>query len=111
VIAVSKLYLDRPRFSPQSRQAYLTATLIVVCATLLRLELDPGAADLPYLGFFPAVILATFLCGSSAGFLAMFLSIAAAWLFILPADVSSASIYRTGVFTVGTVTIVAVIGA
>jgi protein-histidine pros-kinase len=41
----------------------------------------------------------------------MFLSIAAAWLFILPADVSSASIYRTGVFTVGTVTIVAVIGA
>ena len=110
MIAVSKLYLDRPRFPPQSRQAYLAATLIVVCATLLRLQLEPHAGELPYLGFFPAVILATFLCGSAAGILAMLLSIASAWLFILP-GASYASLYRTGVFTVGAVTVVAVIGA
>ena len=111
MIAVSRLRLDRPRFPPQSLQAYLIAALIVVVATLLRMEIEPVVMDLPFIGFFPAVIVATFLCGSAAGLFATIVSIASAWWFILPPDLGYVPIYRTGVFAVGALTVVAVIGA
>ena len=109
-MTVSKLYIDRPRFRPKSLKAYLVAGLIVAIATALRLALKPWVAGMPFVGFFPAVIVVTFLCGSAAGFLAALLSLLSAWLFILPPDISYLSIYLTALFCVGAVTVVAVIG-
>jgi PAS domain S-box-containing protein len=111
VITVSKLYIDRPRFRPRSLKAYLVAGLIVAIATALRLTLEPRVAGMPFVGFFPAVIVATFLCGSAAGVLAALLSVVSAWLFVLRPDISYLSIYLTALFSVGAVTVVAVIGA
>ena len=111
MINVSKLNIDRPRFQPKSLLAYLVAGLIVVVATALRLTLTSWVAGMPFVVFFPAVILATFLCGSAAGFLATLLSIASAWLFIFPSEISYLSIYQTALFVVGAVTVAAVIGA
>lgn len=103
--------IDHPRFRPRSLTAYLVAGLIVAIATASRLALEPWLAGTPFVAFFPAVIIAAFLCGSAAGILAALLSILSAWLFMLPSDASSLSIYLTVVFTVGAVTVVAVIGA
>jgi protein-histidine pros-kinase len=111
VFAVSKFSFDRPHFQPKSLNAYCIAGLIVAMAAALRLALDPGATRLPFVGFFPAVILATFLCGSTAGLLATGLSVAAAWLVIMPAPFSPHSLYLSGVFCVGSLTVVAVVGA
>jgi protein-histidine pros-kinase len=66
---------------------------------------------MPFVVFFPAVILATFLCGSTAGVLATLLSMASAWLFIIPSEISSLSIYQTALFGIGAVTVTAVVGA
>jgi protein-histidine pros-kinase len=104
------LQIDRPRFEPQSLKAYLIAGLIVAVATLLRLVLDPFVAGFPYVVFFPAVIVATFLCGSAAGTMAAALSVVSAWLFIFPPTTSFLPIYQTALFSVGAVTVVAVIG-
>jgi len=110
VINFSKLYIDRPRFLPESTKAHLVAGLIVAIATALRLTLNPWVAGMPFVVFFPAIIVATFLCGSTAAFLAGLLSVLSAWLFIIPSENSHLSIYQTAIFGVGTVTVVAVIG-
>jgi len=111
VINVRNLYIVRPRFRPRSWNAYLVAGLIVALATALRLTLNLWISDLPYVVFFPAVILATFLCGSAAGALATVLSVLSAWLFIVPSEISGHSVYRTGLFIVGAFTVIAVISA
>jgi protein-histidine pros-kinase len=106
------LQIDRPRFRPGSIKAFLVAGLIVAVATALRLMLNPWVAGLPFVVFFPAVILATFLCGSVVGFVSALLSVGSAWLFIiLPSEVSYLAVYQTGLFGVGAVSVVAVIGA
>ena len=109
MIKFSKLYIDRPHFRPESTKAHLVAGLIVAIATALRLTLNPWVAGMPFVVFFPATIVATFLCGSTAGFLAGLLSVLSAWLFIIPSENSQLSIYQTALFGVGTVTVVAVI--
>ncbi len=111
MIHATKLHIDHPRFLAGSLTAYLIAGLIVAGATALRLTLIPWIAALPYVTFFPAVILATFLCGSAAGFLALVLSILSAWLFTFSWEVSYLPIYQTGLFGVGAVTVVMVVAA
>jgi len=71
----------------------------------------PWVGGLPYIGAFPAVILATFLCGSVAGLLTTFLSIVSVWLLIDPDTTTSVLVYQTGLFSVGALTVVGVIGA
>ncbi len=107
---INGLYIEHPRFEPRTFKAYLIAGLIVAVATVLRLMLTQWVAGMPFVTFFPAVIVATFLCGSAAGFLAAVLSALAAWLLILPSEVSYLSIYQTALFGIGTVTVVAVVG-
>jgi protein-histidine pros-kinase len=111
VIHVTKLSIDHPRFQAGSLKAYLIAGFIVAGATALRLTLVPWVPGLPYVAFFPAVILATFLCGSAAGFLALILSVLSAWLFIFSWEISYLPIYQTGLFGVGAVTVVVVVAA
>jgi PAS domain S-box-containing protein len=103
--------IEHPRFRPRSLAAYLVAGLIVSIATALRLMLEPWVAGVPFFAFFPAVLVATVLCGSAAGFMAALLCVLSAWLFILPPDHSYLSIYLTVIFTVGAFTVVAIIGA
>jgi len=104
-------FIVRPRFDPASLKAHAVAALIVVIATALRLVFGPWLVAVPFVVFFPAVILVAFLCGSAPGFLAIFLSTLVAWLFFLPATLTELSAYQTALFAVGSVTVVAVIGA
>jgi len=114
-LLIRALYLDHPRFRPGSPKAYLVVGGIAVIATLARMILGPWVAgiqiaSLPFVTLFPAVIVATFLCGSAAGLVAAALSGVAAWLFILPSTISYLSLYQTAMFAVGAVTMIAVIG-
>jgi len=102
--------MDRPIVRPESRTAYLVAVLAVAVATVLRLQLAAAAASMPYLVFFPMTIAVTFACGSAAGLLATVLSVLSAWLFVIPRDLADASLYRSVLFVIGTVTAVAIIG-
>jgi protein-histidine pros-kinase len=110
VIHASKRYIGHPRFRPGSLQAYLVAGLIAALATALHLTLEQWLAGTPFATFWPAAIAATFLCGSAAGLVAALLSLLSAWLFILPSDITQILAYQTAGFTVGSLTIVAVIG-
>jgi PAS domain S-box-containing protein len=111
VMNVRKRSIERPWFRPQSLNAYLVAGLIIAVATGLRLMLEPWVADMPYGSLFPAIIVVTFLCGSAAGILATLLSVLSAWLFILPPELHYQSIYRTGIFGIGVMTVIAVVSA
>jgi PAS domain S-box-containing protein len=102
--------IDRPLFRPGTPKGYVIAVAIVVAATLLRLLLRPWVAGMPFVTFFPAVIVATFLCGSAAGLLAIVLSVVAAWFLILPAEVSPLALYQIALFGVGAGTVVSVVG-
>jgi len=103
-------YIDQPRFRPGSWQAYLAALLIGASATGLRLMLAPSTALLPFALYFPAVILATFLCGSRAGLAAALLSALAAWRFIFSWEISYLALYQTAMFGAGSLTVLSVIG-
>ncbi len=70
----------------------------------------PWGTGVPFATFFPAVIIATFLCGSVAGILAALLSLVAAWLLFLPPQFSYLSVYQVAAFTVGSLTIATVVG-
>jgi PAS domain S-box-containing protein len=112
------LHIDRPRFQPGSLQAYLVAALIIAVATGLRLMLNPFVTGVPFVVFFPAVVVASFLCGSVAGFVTALSSIPLAWLLFIPfgssvspSDLSNLPVHQTALFSVGTVTVVVVIWA
>ena len=110
MIIVSKLQIDRPRFQPNSLKAYFVAGLIIAGAAALQFLLKPWIESTPFIALFPAVIITSFLCGSSAGILAALLSILAAWLFILPSGLSPLLLRNTPIFGVGALTVAAVIG-
>jgi signal transduction histidine kinase len=90
-------------------QAYAVAGLIALVATALRLLLAPWVAGLPFVTFFPAVIVATFLCGSAAGLATAGLSAAVAWLFILPPHLTYLALFQNAAFAIGSLTIAAIV--
>ena len=102
-------FIDQPRVAPGSPRAFLLAALLVALAAALRVALLPWIGDLPYVLFFPTVIAVGFLCGSAAGLAAALLSVAAAWLLILPWDSSELALRQTGFFSVGALTVTAII--
>ena len=103
------LHIDRPYFQPRSLKAYLVAGLIVLAASLLQLLLGPLVAGLPFVVFFPAIIVVTFLCGSAAGAVSSLASVIIAWSFFLPPQITDQAILRTGLFAVGSLTVVVII--
>ncbi|HZT51213.1 MAG TPA: ATP-binding protein [Stellaceae bacterium] len=103
--------IDRPRFEPGSSEAYVVAGLIVAVATVLRLAVAPWVGSMPFVTFFPAVIVTTLLCGSAAGLLATALSVLSTWLLILPPEASYLLDDRYALFGVGSVSIAAVVAA
>ena len=61
----------------------VTATICMVAATLLRFVLDPSGVSLPYVLFFPAILLATLEGGIKGGSIGLFQSTFIAWFIFM----------------------------
>jgi signal transduction histidine kinase len=107
---VGKMNVDLPRFRAGSTRAYLIAAAILSVATVIRVEV-PTPDWMPYLTFFPAIVFITLICGGAAGLVATLLSIGLAEAFLMPDPMSFDAIYRTGIFAVGSFSVVFVAGA
>ena len=108
---VGKLSVDLPRLRAGSTASYLTALAIMAVAALVRAEISPALTWLPYLTFFPAVVIVTLVCGGAEGLLVALASVILTWLFFIPHTMSFENIYRTGMFIIGTGSVVFVAGA
>ena len=106
-----KLIAGLPRFKAGSTRDYWTAIAIMVVATVVRFELLPAVDWMPYLTFFPAVIIITLVCGGVAGLMAILLSLGLAWELFIPRSMSFNDFYRTAMFLIGSVSIVFVAAA
>jgi two-component sensor histidine kinase len=78
------IYLDVPALRPGTVGAYAFAFLSAGVATALRLAIDPYVVGVPYVTFFPAVIITTLVSGLGAGFFCLVLSVGAVAFFMLP---------------------------
>jgi two-component system, sensor histidine kinase PdtaS len=81
---LARIHIDIPALRPGTVGAYLLAFLSVVVATVLRLVIDPYVVGVPFITFFPAVIIVTLISGLGAGLFCVVLSSAAAAFFLLP---------------------------
>jgi signal transduction histidine kinase len=107
----SRLSVDLPRLRAGSMKSYLVALAIMAVAALTRAEISPALVWLPYLTFFPAVVVITLLCGGIEGLIAAVASVILTWLFFMPHELSFENAYRTGMFIIGTGSVVFVAGA
>jgi signal transduction histidine kinase len=105
---VSKMNMDLTLFRPGSLTSYLIAIALVVVAAFVRVELNTAITELPFMTLFPAVVVATVLCGAAAGTVAMVLSVVLAWAFILPPGMTFHSFYQLGLNTVGLTTVIVI---
>jgi PAS domain S-box-containing protein len=76
-------YVDVPALRPGTVGAYALAFASAGVATVLRLALDPYVVGVPFITFFPAVIITTLFSGFGAGLLCVVLSTAATDFFVL----------------------------
>jgi PAS domain S-box-containing protein len=81
---LAAIYVDIPALRPGTVGAYALALLSAALALALRVAIDPYVVGVPYITFFPAVIITTLISGFRAGLLCIILSAAAANLFLLP---------------------------
>jgi len=108
---ISKLSVDLPHLRSGSATSYLTAAAIIAVATLIRLEVSANLNWLPYLTFFPAVVIITLVCGGREALLSSALSVVLAWILFMPPGVSFEDVYRSGMFIIGTSSVIFVAGA
>src|ERR1700761_8430264 len=101
VFDISKLSVDLPHLRAGSTTSYLTAFAIMAVATLVRLEITSNLNWLPYLTFFPAVVIITLVCGGVEALLASAVSVILAWMLFLPPGLTFENIYRSGMFIIG----------
>jgi two-component sensor histidine kinase len=79
-----RFYIDIPRLRPGTIGAYSLAFLFAGVATALRIAIDPYVVGVPFITFFPAVIITTLISGFGAGLLSVVLTAVAASFFLLP---------------------------
>lgn len=108
---VSGLNVDLPRFRAVSAKGYLIATAIMLVATILRVQISPALEWLPYVTFFPAVVIITLVCGGAAGTISALASIALVWLFFMPNFLTFENAYKSAMFAIGTGAVILVAGA
>jgi signal transduction histidine kinase len=108
---LSKLSVDLPRLRAGSTASYLTALAILAAAAVVRFEISPALVWLPYVTFFPAVVIITLLCGGTEGLLAALASVGMTWLLFMSHTLSFENIYRTVMFIIGTGSVIFVAGA
>ena len=85
---LARLYIDIPALRSGSVGAYLFAFLATAVAAVLRVAIHPYVVGVPFITFFPAVIIVTLVSGLGAGLFCAALSSAAATFFILPPTLS-----------------------
>jgi two-component sensor histidine kinase len=78
------IYIDVPALRPGTVGAYALAFVSVGVAVALRLAIDPYVVGVPYVTFFPAVIITALVSGLGAGLLCLVLSVGAVAFFMLP---------------------------
>jgi two-component sensor histidine kinase len=76
------IYIDIPALRPGTVGAYAFAFVSVAVALALRLAVDPYVVGVPYVTFFPAVMLTTLISGFGAGLFCLALSVGAAAFFL-----------------------------
>jgi protein-histidine pros-kinase len=108
---ISKLSVDLPHLRAGSATSYLTTLAIMAVATLVRLEVTANLNWLPYLTFFPAVVIITLVCGGVEALLATAASVVLAWILFMPPELTFENVYRSGMFTIGAVSVIFVAGA
>jgi two-component sensor histidine kinase len=82
--APTSFYIDIPLLRPGTVGAYGLAFLCAGVATALRIAIDPYVVGVPFITFFPAVIITTLISGFRAGVLSVVLSAVAASFLLLP---------------------------
>jgi two-component sensor histidine kinase len=80
---LANLYIDIPVLRPRTVGAYAFAFLCAAIATSLRIAIDPYVDGVPFITFFPAVIITTLISGFGAGLFCVVLSTAAADFFVI----------------------------
>src|ERR1044071_9667880 len=80
-------------FPPRSLSAYLFALGMVVLATLVRIALGSLGVTLPYVTYFPAVMMVALICGATAATVASIASAFVVWWAFIP------PYYSLGAFT------------
>jgi two-component sensor histidine kinase len=81
---LSYYYIDVPALRPGTVGAYAFAFLCTTIATALRIAIDPYVVGVPFITYFPAVIITALISGFGAGFFCVVLSTAAVAFFVLP---------------------------
>jgi len=76
-------YIDIPAQRPGTVGAYAFAFVCAGIATALRVAIDPYVVGVPFITFFPAVVITTVINGFGAGLFCVVLSTAAASFFLL----------------------------
>jgi PAS domain S-box-containing protein len=76
-------YIDVPALRPGTVGAYALAFASAGFATVLRLAVDPYVGGVPFITFWPAVIITALISGFGAGLFCVALSAAAADFFVL----------------------------
>jgi len=71
-----------------SLTAYLLATVIALMGILLRFSIDPYVEGVLFIAYFPAVLIASLLCGTGPGILAAVICGLASWYIFTPPRLS-----------------------
>ena len=72
-----------PRRKPDPFVGIAVSTGVAALAVVLRLVIDPYVTGVQFITFFPAVMIAAYLCGTRAGLLTTVLCALAGWYFFL----------------------------
>jgi two-component system, sensor histidine kinase PdtaS len=76
-------YINIPALRPGTPGGYALALVSVGVATVLRLAVDPYVSGVPFITFWPAVIITALISGLGAGLFCVVLSTAAANFFVI----------------------------
>jgi PAS domain S-box-containing protein len=82
------LYINVPLLRPGTLGGYTLAVACVGVATVLRLAVDPYVEGVPFITFWPAVIITALISGFGSGLFCVVLSTAAAGFFVIPPRLS-----------------------
>ncbi len=100
--AVQRAILRTRSFRSNPAKGYTAAVVVIAAILGLRVALGDLLQGVPFLLFFPGIILATFVGGVGAGILAVVSSATAAWYFIIPPvmgfDWSPATVAALGLY-------------
>jgi protein-histidine pros-kinase len=111
IFDISRLSVALPHMRAGSTASYVIALIIMAAATLIRLEIPSTFIWLPFLTYFPAVVIITLICGGVEAFVASVASVILAWLLFMPFELTFENIYRTVMFMIGTVAVMFVAGS